>query len=169
MKKYVHNGTVTAFALWNPEDLGYLAGYAVSALADGTITGKVGETFKAGKLGNVQDHQGPGRQAAGDPRPAVRRSTSRTSTSSSSRSRRGAPPARRPLHLSRRDVTTPSPPQCSLSSTPRRASAPCARSRTATSQLLAGEVHGLVGENGAGKSTLVKILAGVHRPDAGVC
>jgi rhamnose transport system ATP-binding protein len=33
--------------------------------------------------------------------------------------------------------------------------------------LLAGEVHGLVGENGAGKSTLVKILAGVHRPDAG--
>ena len=28
-------------------------------------------------------------------------------------------------------------------------------------------MHGLVGENGAGKSTLVKILAGVHRPDAG--
>ncbi len=33
--------------------------------------------------------------------------------------------------------------------------------------LLAGEVHGLVGENGAGKSTLVKILAGVHQSDAG--
>ena len=31
----------------------------------------------------------------------------------------------------------------------------------------AGEVVGLVGENGAGKSTLMKILAGVHRPDAG--
>lgn len=30
-----------------------------------------------------------------------------------------------------------------------------------------GEVHALVGENGAGKSTLMKILAGVHRPDAG--
>ena len=42
MKTYVHNGTVKAFQLWNPEDLGYLAGYAVSALADGTITGKVG-------------------------------------------------------------------------------------------------------------------------------
>jgi len=34
-------------------------------------------------------------------------------------------------------------------------------------ELAAGEVHGLVGENGAGKSTLVKVLAGVHAPDAG--
>ena len=33
--------------------------------------------------------------------------------------------------------------------------------------LYPGEVHALVGENGAGKSTLVKILAGIHRPDAG--
>src|SRR5439155_3031731 len=33
--------------------------------------------------------------------------------------------------------------------------------------LYGGEVHALVGENGAGKSTLVKILAGVHLPDAG--
>jgi ribose transport system ATP-binding protein len=30
-----------------------------------------------------------------------------------------------------------------------------------------GEVHGLIGENGAGKSTLMKILAGIHAPDAG--
>ena len=30
-----------------------------------------------------------------------------------------------------------------------------------------GEVMALIGENGAGKSTLVKILTGVHRPDAG--
>ena len=30
-----------------------------------------------------------------------------------------------------------------------------------------GSIHGLVGQNGAGKSTLIKILAGIHRPDAG--
>jgi ABC-type sugar transport system ATPase subunit len=30
-----------------------------------------------------------------------------------------------------------------------------------------GECHALMGENGAGKSTLGKILAGIHRPDAG--
>ncbi len=30
-----------------------------------------------------------------------------------------------------------------------------------------GTVHALVGENGAGKSTLMKILDGVHQPDAG--
>jgi rhamnose transport system substrate-binding protein len=59
MKKYVHDGTVKEFALWNPENLGYLAGYAVSALADGKITGKVGESFSAGKLGKYKIVKGP--------------------------------------------------------------------------------------------------------------
>lgn len=31
----------------------------------------------------------------------------------------------------------------------------------------AGEIHALLGENGAGKSTLIKVLTGVHSPDAG--
>ena len=31
----------------------------------------------------------------------------------------------------------------------------------------AGEIHALLGANGAGKSTLIKILAHVHKPDAG--
>ncbi|KZM45246.1 sugar ABC transporter ATP-binding protein [Labrenzia sp. OB1] len=34
-------------------------------------------------------------------------------------------------------------------------------------RLMPGAVHALMGENGAGKSTLMKILAGVHQPDAG--
>jgi ribose transport system ATP-binding protein len=34
-------------------------------------------------------------------------------------------------------------------------------------EVRAGEVHCLLGQNGAGKSTLIKVLAGVHRPDAG--
>jgi ABC-type sugar transport system ATPase subunit len=37
----------------------------------------------------------------------------------------------------------------------------------ASFELRAGEVHAIVGENGSGKSTVVKILTGVHRPDAG--
>jgi rhamnose transport system substrate-binding protein len=52
MRDYVLDGTVTAFALWNPGDLGYLAAYAAKALIDGDITGAEGDEFDAGRLGS---------------------------------------------------------------------------------------------------------------------
>jgi len=52
MREYVEDGTVAAFALWNPADLGYLAAYAAKALAEGTITGAEGDSFDAGRLGS---------------------------------------------------------------------------------------------------------------------
>ena len=51
MREFVKDGTVAEFALWNPVELGYLAGYAAASLASGQISGKEGEKFKAGKLG----------------------------------------------------------------------------------------------------------------------
>jgi rhamnose transport system substrate-binding protein len=52
MRKFVKDGTVTSFELWDPANLGYLAAYAAGALASGQITGAQGQTFKAGKLGS---------------------------------------------------------------------------------------------------------------------
>jgi rhamnose transport system substrate-binding protein len=52
MKKFVKDGTVKAFELWNPANLGYLAAYAAANLASKTITGKTGDKFSAGKLGS---------------------------------------------------------------------------------------------------------------------
>jgi rhamnose transport system substrate-binding protein len=50
MKPYVLDGTVEAFALWNPRDLGYLAGYAAASLASGITDGTAGSKFTAGRL-----------------------------------------------------------------------------------------------------------------------
>ncbi|HEX4660683.1 MAG TPA: substrate-binding domain-containing protein [Streptosporangiaceae bacterium] len=52
MKTYVHDGTVKAFELWNPNNLGYLAGYAAAGLATGKASLTPGSTFTAGKLGS---------------------------------------------------------------------------------------------------------------------
>ncbi|MET8942731.1 rhamnose ABC transporter substrate-binding protein [Streptomyces sp. NPDC004542] len=51
MRKYVKDGTVEQFSLWDPKKLGYLSAYAAAALSSGQITGAEGEKFKAGKLG----------------------------------------------------------------------------------------------------------------------
>ncbi|MFF1839191.1 rhamnose ABC transporter substrate-binding protein [Streptomyces sp. NPDC058231] len=51
MRKYVKNGTVKGFELWDPAKLGELAAHTAVALSSGQITGKAGETFKAGDMG----------------------------------------------------------------------------------------------------------------------
>jgi rhamnose transport system substrate-binding protein len=52
MKSYVHDGTVKQFELWNPDNLGYLAGYAAAGLASGSASLQTGSKFDAGKLGS---------------------------------------------------------------------------------------------------------------------
>ncbi|HHY80180.1 MAG TPA: rhamnose ABC transporter substrate-binding protein [Thermoanaerobacter sp.] len=54
MAEYIKSGVCQWMYLWNPIDLGYLAGYTAHALVTGEITGKVGEKFKAGKLGEKE-------------------------------------------------------------------------------------------------------------------
>ena len=54
LRKYVKDGTIQGFELWNPADLGYLAAYAAVSYASKTITGKSGQTFTAGKLGKYK-------------------------------------------------------------------------------------------------------------------
>ncbi|MFI1733154.1 rhamnose ABC transporter substrate-binding protein [Streptomyces acidicola] len=51
MRKYIKNGTVDAFELWDPAKLGELAARTAVALVSGQITGKEGETFTAGDMG----------------------------------------------------------------------------------------------------------------------
>jgi rhamnose transport system substrate-binding protein len=52
MKKYVEDGTVQSFELWNPANLGYLAAYAAVNFASKKITGASGQTLSGGKLGS---------------------------------------------------------------------------------------------------------------------
>ena len=58
MRAFVKDGTVTEFALWDPAQLGYVAAFAGKALVDGTITGKAGDKFAAGDLGDREVGEG---------------------------------------------------------------------------------------------------------------
>jgi rhamnose transport system substrate-binding protein len=51
MRQYVKSGCVRKFGLWNVVDLGYVAVHTAHAVLDGKVTGKAGETYKAGSAG----------------------------------------------------------------------------------------------------------------------
>ena len=52
LKKFVSDGTIQSFELWNPANLGYLAAYAAVNYASKKITNSAGQSFTAGKLGS---------------------------------------------------------------------------------------------------------------------
>ena len=51
MRKYIKAGCAKKVGLWNERDFGYLAAYVAHYVLDGKLTGKIGQTFKAGRLG----------------------------------------------------------------------------------------------------------------------
>ncbi len=51
MRRFVEDGTVQKFALWDPAQMGYTAGYLAEGLAKGTIHPAPGVTFTAGTEG----------------------------------------------------------------------------------------------------------------------
>jgi rhamnose transport system substrate-binding protein len=64
MVSYTLNGCAPEFALWSFVDLGYLTYYTSYMLATGAITGAVGETFTAGRMGDYTIEEDPGRAGA---------------------------------------------------------------------------------------------------------
>ncbi|GKX28150.1 rhamnose ABC transporter substrate-binding protein [Vallitalea longa] len=52
MAEYIESGVCKWMYLWNPIDVGYLAGYTAEALVTGKITGAEGDSFEAGTLGD---------------------------------------------------------------------------------------------------------------------
>jgi rhamnose transport system substrate-binding protein len=61
MVSYTMNGCAPEFALWDFRDLGYLTYYTAYGLATGQLTGEVGETFTAGRMGDYTIEEDPGR------------------------------------------------------------------------------------------------------------
>lgn len=61
MVEYTLNGCAPEFALWSFVDLGYLTYYTSYLLATGAITGAVGDTFVAGRMGEYTIEADPTR------------------------------------------------------------------------------------------------------------
>jgi len=61
MVSYTMNGCAPEFALWDFRDLGYLTYYTAYGLATGQLTGEIGETFVAGRMGAFTIEEDPGR------------------------------------------------------------------------------------------------------------
>ena len=58
IKGYIEDGSEKCFALWDPEELGYLATYATHLKLAGKLDLKPGTTFKAGKAGEYTVGEG---------------------------------------------------------------------------------------------------------------
>jgi hypothetical protein len=104
IKKYIQNDTVQDI-WWNVKDLGYLTYYAAQAVAWGQITGKEGETFKVGRLGEYT--VGPGGEVVVGPAKIVTPANVEEFKfyAESSQPSRQPPPERFPS-TSRRDAST---------------------------------------------------------------
>lgn len=59
MASYIQNGACPYMFLWNPIDVGYLGSWVATGLVQKKITGKVGEKFKAGRLGDYTITKAP--------------------------------------------------------------------------------------------------------------
>lgn len=64
MASYTMNGCAPEFALWDFRDLGYLTYYTAYGLATGQLTGEIGESFTAGRMGDYTIDEDPGRPGA---------------------------------------------------------------------------------------------------------
>jgi rhamnose transport system substrate-binding protein len=62
MLSYTQNGCAPEFALWSFVDLGYLTYYVSYLLATDAITGEVGESFVAGRMGEYTIEKDPTRE-----------------------------------------------------------------------------------------------------------
>ena len=64
MVSYTMNGCAPEFALWDFRDLGYLTYMTAYGLATGQLTGEIGESFVAGRMGEYTIEADPGREGS---------------------------------------------------------------------------------------------------------